>query len=1701
MKNPLLDLDFLKELDNQTQHEVYAKVIALTFDEKPTEEITGRVTSGSVNIDGTSAIRRTCSVSLVAKDVNIHDFYWSLNTKFILKVGLRNFINSEYPEIIWFKQGMFLITSFSTALSASGYNINISGKDKMCMLNGDIGGVINSISADFGTYDEVDADGNITRYKYPLKEIILEAVHQYAGEPYHNIIIEDLDDQGFELMEYRGDVDLYMLIDQNADEVTNIRFNDDTLKPYNVYDTEPHYILESEDSTYSNSELYFSKDADGNYHQEGISFETYEPGKYYIYDKDYNRYTENTINLNSKSFIYDQRITSLDYDQDTTPTHIWVDVNGTKNIYTVARIQYGDTCGYRLTELTYAGDLVGAVGSAITAILDKIVQMLGNYEYFYDVDGAFHFRRKRTYVNNSWNNIVNNRDEIYVDSAAYTSDVVYSFTDGKLISSFNNTPNLANLRNDYSIWGKRNSSSGQQIPIHLRFAIDEKPRYYKNYSGRVYLTQEEYDRIISGADDDTTDSLQPGQVIQGGSRFHVTPLPPGISEDWWEIDDWARRYLFFADVDEEHDIDYYLGLNSQELCDIINATTKPTKEEEENHNFNYYVYMLKKLTLGNFGKKWQTEDWLTCLPLPVGISSYYYSNIVANANKGKVTWCYLFDTALKDGQEYIYSIEHGMNFTDSKEKYPTSSPGCSHVFSYALDRKSKGQEYHSYIFDPQVPDSFKNESNFVDKEGSDEITVIKSNFEISDWREIIYQMQKDYYKYQHDNNFLATVAANNPKYYPTGVTGYEQYYIDINGFWRQLYDPTIKPIDLKTFQPEESNKYYVWDENTQKFTKYTFREATNILPVDNDKEYFFYKGIKSLDTLIAIEQAKQDEIDQAQSQMSKEIKSLRVEDFSSQEIYNQAVSNITDKYSKIISSNTISLRELKNGYRRSQFLQIKTIEVQKDGTEKVNYDLALADNLVKAFYPYFEKIDDISWKDYEPYEKYSDSKKYFKHAFVKDLTQLSEKISYFTKSYDSTGKEVYTKVTDTAIVDNLTAEPDELGRYPTKEVPKFKINNKYYSFEGYEKVSTLEQGNVYYEYGSYKRPTSYKGGVDYYDRTLVTNDDQTTYIFTKRAKNSVNQSNYAKYFIKIQNPNPADKTIVRGYIQILDIPADKTYYALTYDTAGNVIASTPSYFTRGKSYYTKKENGEYEFAFTFEKGTVYYVYNGYKEVLDLTIDDDDSSKLSSGNFYYIYGEEAQKIINTSDNDAYFILGKIYYGYIQDKNIKNEKYFIKVGKNFEEKNVLKEFLRGSTYYVNEEGYDLVDSSSGFDLENQNYYVYTHNFNKDDTEGSSRYYTLSAIVNNMADEDEYGKLTVACMNDIKTNYGIFVDEDKNIYRLGQSYDFYIKQTRYRPVNYYTFAFYKIAEKYYENMGTNYYYILQNKEYVPVNVPNRETFDLNTYYILLDGYDLAEQYDEEQQYYQRVNGDYIRIKEVSQQDFNKGHYFIKNPISVYLTDEFNIKTHWTTKLEVPESLLFWFDFLDISDGEMAKYSVKSVGNRPKSVNDDKIKAIYYRDTPTVIFCGVDGVFIKTFINRESFNRSKGYYYEKNYQTGEYVVAETYSAGKDYYRKMTPEDKQPGYVYINLTDTIDNLFSISAQGKTAFNELDNFLYNYSYCTESITMNTIPIYYLEPNVRVFVRDDKSGINGEYIIQKLTIPLQYNGMMSITATKAVDRIL
>jgi hypothetical protein len=47
--------------------------------------------------------------------------------------------------------------------------------------------------------------------------------------------------------------------------------------------------------------------------------------------------------------------------------------------------------GYRVTDLVYDKDLIAAAGDTITSVLDKIVKMLGSFEYFYDLEGHFIF--------------------------------------------------------------------------------------------------------------------------------------------------------------------------------------------------------------------------------------------------------------------------------------------------------------------------------------------------------------------------------------------------------------------------------------------------------------------------------------------------------------------------------------------------------------------------------------------------------------------------------------------------------------------------------------------------------------------------------------------------------------------------------------------------------------------------------------------------------------------------------------------------------------------------------------------------------------------------------------------------------------------------------------------------------------------------------------------------------------------------------------------------------------------------------------------------------------------------------------------------------------------------------------------------------------------------------------------------------------
>ena len=87
-----------------------------------------------------------------------------------------------------------------------------------------------------------------------------------------------------------------------------------------------------------------------------------------------------------------------------------------------------------------------------------------------------------------------------------------------------------------------------------------------------------------------------------------------------------------------------------------------------------------------------------------------------------------------------------------------------------------------------------------------------------------------------------------------------------------------------------------------------------------------------------------------------------------------------------------------------------------------------------------------------------------------------------------------------------------------------------------------------------------------------------------------------------------------------------------------------------------------------------------------------------------------------------------------------------------------------------------------------------------------------------------------------------------------------------------------------------------------------------------------------------------------------------------------------------------------------------------------------------------------------------------------------------------------------MEDLFTISAQGKSAEEETNELFNQYSYCNESISITTIPVYNLEPNTLIYIHNEENKINGKYQVNRITIPLAFNGMMQIQATKIMNMI-
>lgn len=713
MRNPLLDREFLKKLDQEKDKQIFARLIALTADEYPIEQIEGRVTQGSINIDGASAVRRTCSLTLVGHDMKITDMNWAIRNKFKVEVGVQNLIDPNYPDIIWFKQGVYAITSFSFSESTTGHTVQISGKDKMVYLNGEFGGKLTS-SVRFDVEDQEYVNGVVQSVKLPIYNIIKSALVQYAKEPIENIIINDLDEKGYELW------------DNKAYQETVNGQKQGAFPLYYFHDAEN--LEKIEDISLYPSQVVYNTEINNNEEDPKSELQNINFDKLYLR----NELFEINATLGNKFKLYE---------------------TGTKS-FKISKVEYGEVAGYHQSDLIYPSELVLNTGESITALLDKLKSVLGEYEYFYNLDGKFVFQKKKTYVQGLFSPI--NGETI--DPLYFNSKYMYEFKESDLITTYSNAPNIADLKNDFAVWGSRESTSGQKIPIYVRYAIDHKPteyHYLDHYKKikLVYLRMEDVTPPYQG-------SMDKDKILASEA---IAQWPENTILYKGEVPSSANKIVSYTP--------FYQSLKWSFVTLVLQH------KKEQNLRYYYPIEMDTTIEGSSFSRN----------GLPI-----------------------IFEIKTNSlGQDYY------QEFTDFDKLY-------IHNNGEYIKLSEDSELIKKHI----LSDEYWVETKRPIKEKSGDKVIDTESY---DWREIIYTMAEDYMQHNYSPSFRNMLKEKNPSY-KDGKTGYEQYYTDILGFWRQVYNPhpTADEIEKYRFMTEDEKDKVNLPQSLRHFSKNVF-ETPNTL--------------------------------------------------------------------------------------------------------------------------------------------------------------------------------------------------------------------------------------------------------------------------------------------------------------------------------------------------------------------------------------------------------------------------------------------------------------------------------------------------------------------------------------------------------------------------------------------------------------------------------------------------------------------------------------------------------------------------------------------------------------------------------------------------------------------------------------------------------------------------------------------------------
>ena len=546
--NYLSDENFLKMIDELKIKKQYTKITVLDWQENAIQDFQGHIVSGNLNIDGQSAIRRSCNFVITLDQESSRDpikvqKLFAINTKFSLFIGIENETSyyEDYP-IIWFPLGIFVMVNPSFSHGLDGITISIQAKDKMCLLNGECGGVIPATTI-LHEQESLNANGEYIITKPTIYKIIQELVNHFGNEQLGKILISDIENRIKGVIQWE--------------------------------DSHPLYIYEKEN-------------------EKNPALKQYQPSM-----------IANLSGYNSKN----------------TKKYI-----------------AGQDIGYTLEKFTYPGELIAQQGQSVCDILETIKNTLGNYEYFYDVNGNFIFQEKKNFINTSaaTAEIKNMISMNYYDTP--NNNIVYNFNNSNLITSYSNTPQYGLIKNDFIIWGKKKDKNNREFPIRYHLAIDQKPKIgnkydvikYKDKHGfDVYKVPTVYNNINNfpkiGQEEFLYLDSQNNKVYKWDiliQKYVIIGEPIEIiTTDW-------RTELFMQGINAEPlglNANYYYSELKNEWPKVYNIDSKQPNFKmdylENGTNLDYFLDFIDtssevgKISVNNIGRRTKviTDDKINCI--------------------------------------------------------------------------------------------------------------------------------------------------------------------------------------------------------------------------------------------------------------------------------------------------------------------------------------------------------------------------------------------------------------------------------------------------------------------------------------------------------------------------------------------------------------------------------------------------------------------------------------------------------------------------------------------------------------------------------------------------------------------------------------------------------------------------------------------------------------------------------------------------------------------------------------------------------------------------------------------------------------------------------------------------------------------------------------------------------------------------------